>query len=156
MHGDGKNQKSWKIKQIIQVEGGKWIHSSLQIIYWLRLSKQWNLSSMLQKCSRSPNNDECQYSNWKCILRKCNACTYIALPGVERDSSNREPMIMFNMYVTQSTCSHHGILIHKKITTYLDAKGTYKNTCFLCEHLIQSKTPDFTRGILYKILLFPH
>ena len=59
-------------------------------------------------------------------------------------------MIMFNIYMTQFTCSHHGILIHEKITTYLDAKGTYKNTCFLCEHLIQSKTPDFKRGILYE------
>ena len=60
-----------------------------------------------------PNNDGCQLSNWKCVLRKFNACTYIDLPGVEIYSSNRAPMIMFNTYMTQFTCSHHGILIHK-------------------------------------------
>ena len=52
--------------------------------------------------------------------------------------------------MTQFTCSHHGILIRKSITTYLDAKGTYKKTCFLCEKLIQAKTPDFTRNIVYE------
>ena len=59
-------------------------------------------------------------------------------------------MITFNTYMTQFTCSHHGILIREKITTYLDAKGKYKNTCFLCEELIQANNPDFTRGILYE------
>ena len=59
-------------------------------------------------------------------------------------------MIIFNTYMNQFTCSHHGIIIRKKITTYLDAKGTSKNTCFLYEQLIQSKTPDFTRGRLYE------
>ena len=33
-------------------------------------------------------NDECQLPNWKCVLQKCTDCTYIALPGVERDSLN--------------------------------------------------------------------
>ena len=47
-------------------------------------------------------------------------------------------------------CSHHIILICETITTYLDAKGTSKNTCFLCEKLIQYKTPDFTRKIMYE------
>ena len=79
-----------------------------------------------------------------------NACTYIALPGVEIDSLKRAPMIMLKIYMTQFTCSHHGILICEKITTYLDAKGTSKNTCFLCEKLIQANTPDFTRGRLYE------
>ena len=51
--------------------------------------------------------------------------------------------------MTQSTCSRNGILIRKKITTYLDEKVTSKNTCFLCEPLIQAKTPSFTRGRLY-------
>ena len=37
----------------------------------------------------------------------------------------------------------------QKITTYLDAKGTYKKTYFLCEKLIQAKTPSFTRERLY-------
>ena len=32
----------------------------------------------------------------------------------------------------------------------MDAKGTSKNTCFLCEKLIQAKTPDFTRVRLYE------
>ena len=61
-----------------------------------------------------PTNDEHQLPNWKCVLQKCNACTYIALPGVERDSSNRAPMITFNTYVTHFTCSRHGILIREK------------------------------------------
>ena len=90
------------------------------------------------------------FPNRKCVLRKCTACTSISLPGVEIYSSNRAPMIMFKTYMTQFNCSHHGIIIRKKITPYLDEKGTSKNTCFLCEQLIQSKTPDFTRGGLYE------
>ena len=66
------------------------------------------------------------------------------------DTSIRAPMIMFNMYMTQFTCSHHGILICERITTYLDAKRRSKRTCFLCEELIKIKTPDFTRGILHE------
>ena len=62
-----------------------------------------------------PNNDECQLTNWKCVLQKCTACAYIALPGFERDSYNQGPMIMFNTYMTQFTCSNHGILIRKKL-----------------------------------------
>ena len=54
------------------------------------------------------------------------------------------------MYMTQLTCSHHGILILEKITTYLDAKGKSKSTCFLCEDCIKIKTPDFTRGKLHE------
>ena len=94
-------------------------------------------------------NDECQYPDWKCVLRECTACTSIDLPGVERDSSNRAPMITFNKYMTQFDCSHYGILIREKITTFFDAKGTYKKTFLLCTKLIQAKTPYFTRGILY-------
>ena len=59
-------------------------------------------------------------------------------------------MIMFNTYITQFTYSHHGILIREKITTYLDAKRTSKNNCFFFEQLIQAKTPDSARGILYE------
>ena len=59
-------------------------------------------------------------------------------------------MIMLNTYMTQFNCSHHGILIHEKITTYLDAKGASKNTCFLCKQSIQSKTADLTRVRLYE------
>ena len=66
------------------------------------------------------------------------------------DSSNRAPMIMFNTYTTQFTYSHHGILIREKITTYLDAKGKSKKTCFLFEELIKPKTPDFTLGKLHE------
>ena len=51
--------------------------------------------------------------------------------------------------MTQFNCLHPGILIPIKITTYLDAKGNSKKTCLLCEQLIQSKTPGFTRGRLY-------
>ena len=37
----------------------------------------------------------------------------------------------------------------------MDAKGTSKNTCFLCEKLIQTKTHDFTRTRLYdRVKLF--
>ena len=32
----------------------------------------------------------------------------------------------------------------------MDAKGTSKKTCFLCEQLIQAKTPYFARGRLYE------
>ena len=101
-------------------------------------------------CLCSTTNDECQLLNWKCVLRKCTAFTYIAIPGFERDLSNRAPMIIFNTCMTPSTCSHHDILIRENNTTYLDAKETSKNTCFLCEQLIQAKTPDFLRGILYE------
>ena len=59
-------------------------------------------------------------------------------------------MIMFNTYITKLTFSHHGILILEKITTYLDAKGKSKRTCFLFEELIKIKTPDFTRGKLHE------
>ena len=62
----------------------------------------------------SPNNDECQLPNCKCVLRKFTSCTSIVLPVVERDPSNQAPMIMFNTYITQFTCSRHGILIRKK------------------------------------------
>ena len=33
----------------------------------------------------TPTNDECQLLNWKCLLRKCTACTSIYLTGVEID-----------------------------------------------------------------------
>ena len=65
-------------------------------------------------------------------------------------------MIAFKMYMTKCTCSHHGTLIREIITAYLDAKGTYKQTFFLYEKLIQSKTNYFTRRRLYeRIKLFP-
>ena len=70
----------------------------------------------------TPTNDECKFLNWKYVLRKCTVCSSIALPGVEMDSSNRAPMIMFNTYMALFTCSNHGILIRERITTYLDAK----------------------------------
>ena len=62
----------------------------------------------------SPTNDSCQFPNWKILLWKCTAYNSIDLPGVERYSSNRVPMITFNTYMTQSTCSHHGIIICEK------------------------------------------
>ena len=105
----------------------------------------------------TPTNDECKLPNWKCVLRKCTVCRAISLPGVEMDASIRSPMIMFNTYMTQFTCSHHGILICEKITTYLDANVKSKRTCFLCEELIKIKTPDFTRGKLdERVKLFFH
>ena len=61
-----------------------------------------------------PTNDECKLPNWKCFLRKCTVCRAIALTAVEMDTSIRAPMIMFNTYMTQFTCSHHGILILEK------------------------------------------
>ena len=30
----------------------------------------------------APTNDECKFPNWKCVLRKCNVCSSIDLPGV--------------------------------------------------------------------------
>ena len=62
----------------------------------------------------TPTNDERKLPNWKCVLRKCTVCSLIAISGVEMDSSNRAPMIMFNTYMTKFTCSHHGILIREK------------------------------------------
>ena len=103
----------------------------------------------------TPTNDVCKLPNLKCVLRKCTVCHDIALPAVEMDTSIRAPMVMFNKYMTQFTCSHHGILILEKITTYLDAKRKSKSTCFLCEEVIKIKTPDFTRGKLHeRIKLF--
>ena len=71
-------------------------------------------------------NAECQLPYYKFLLGKCTTCTSIALPVVERDSSNQAPMITFNTYITQFTCSHYGILIRENFTTYLDAKVTSK------------------------------
>ena len=98
----------------------------------------------------TPTNDEYQFPNWKLFLLKCTACTSFAIQGFEIYLSNREPMLMFNMYMTQFTCSYHGILIHKKTTTYLDAKRKSKNTCFLCEQIFQTTTPDFICRRLYE------
>ena len=92
------------------------------------------------------------FSIGKFVLWKCTACTSIALPGVERDPSNQAPMITFNTYMTQFTCSHHGIVIRERITTYLDTKVTSKKTFFLYEQLIQANTPYFTHGRLYVIV----
>ena len=63
----------------------------------------------------TPTNDECKFLNWKCVLRDCTVCSSIALPGLEMDSSNRAPMIVFNTYMTQFTYSRHGILIREKL-----------------------------------------
>ena len=84
----------------------------------------------------TPTNDECKFPNWKCVLWKCTVFRAISRPAVEIDISIRAPMIMFNTYITQFTCSNHGIQILEKITTYLDAKGKSKRTYFLCEELI--------------------
>ena len=62
----------------------------------------------------TPTNDEFKLTNWKRVLRKCTVCRDISPPEVEMDTSIRAPMIMFNTYTTQFTCSHHGILILEK------------------------------------------
>ena len=62
----------------------------------------------------TPTNDECKFPNCTCVLQKYTVWRAIALPGVEMDTSIRAPMIMFNTYMTQFTCSHHGILILEK------------------------------------------
>ena len=36
----------------------------------------------------TPTDDEFQFPNWKFVLRKGTDCNFIALPGVERYSSN--------------------------------------------------------------------
>ena len=61
----------------------------------------------------TPTNDEFKFTNWKCELWKCNACTSIALPVVEIDSSNRAPIIVFNTYMTPfcSCQSQHKVTI---------------------------------------------
>ena len=58
----------------------------------------------------TPTKGECKFPNCKCVLRKCTVCRAIAIPAVEMDTSIRAPMIMFNTYMSQFTCSHHGIL----------------------------------------------
>ena len=81
----------------------------------------------------TPTNDEYKLPNWKCVLRKRTFCSSIAFPGVEMDSSNRAPMIMFNTYMTQFTSSHHGILIQEKspliwmLTENLKVLVSYEN-----------------------------
>ena len=67
-------------------------------------------------------NNEWQFPNRKYVLRECTSCTSIAIPGVEIGSSNRAQMLTYNIYMNHFTCSHHGILIRKKTTTYLDTK----------------------------------
>ena len=62
----------------------------------------------------TPTNDECKFPNCKCVLQKCTVRRAITLPEVEMDTSIRAPMIMFNTYMTQFTCSYHGILILEK------------------------------------------
>ena len=54
----------------------------------------------------TPTNDEYKFPNWKCVLWKGTVCCSVALPGVEMDSSNRAPMIMFNTYMNPFTCSN--------------------------------------------------
>ena len=71
----------------------------------------------------TPTNDECKLPNWKCVLRKCTVCRAIDLPAVEMDTSIRAPIVMFNTYMTQFTCSHHGILILKKNHHLFGCKG---------------------------------
>ena len=88
--------------------------------------------------------------NWKFFCISVLSVVLFLFSRVEMDSSNRAPIIMFNTYITQFTCSNHGILIREKITTYLDAKGKSNRTCFLCEELFKTKTPDFTRRRLYE------
>ena len=62
----------------------------------------------------TPTNHVCKLPNWKCVLRKCTVYHAISLPEVEMDTLIRAPMIMFNTYMTQFTCSHHGILVFEK------------------------------------------
>jgi hypothetical protein len=98
---------------------------------------------------------ECSLPNWKCVLRQCSVCTTIAIPAIELDTSSTAPMIMFHTYMTQFSCSHHGVVILDKVSYYLDDKGKKKKTCWFCEQLIQAQTPDFERGRLYeKVKLF--
>ena len=52
--------------------------------------------------------------------------------------------------MTQFTCLHHGILKREKSPLMWMQKGTFKNICFLCEKLIKTKTPYFTRGKLHE------
>ena len=66
------------------------------------------------------------------------------------DTSNRSPMIMFNTYMNQFTCSGYGILIREKSPLIWILKEKSKSNCFLCEELIKTNTPDFTRGKLHE------
>ena len=103
-------------------------------------------------CAPTP---ECSLPNWKCVLRKCTLCSTIDIPDLELDTSNTAPIIMFHTYMTQYSCSQHGVVLLEKVTYYLDDAGKKHNTCWFCEQLIQAKTPNFVRGRLYeKVKLF--
>ena len=82
----------------------------------------------------TPTNDECKFPNCKCVLRKCTVCRAIAVPAVEMDTSIRSPMIMFNTYMTQFTCSPHGILILEKSPLIWMQGGNLKDLFFYCFH----------------------
>ena len=96
----------------------------------------------------TPTNHECKLPNWKCVLRKCTVRSSIDLPGVDMDSSNRAPMIMFNTYMTQFTCSHHGILIREKSPLMWMQRENLKGLVSYVKK--KTKTPDFTRGNIYE------
>ena len=57
----------------------------------------------------TPTNDECQFHNWNMYCR-----SVLPVLLLLSHSSNQAPMIMFNMYMAQFTCSHHGIPIRGK------------------------------------------
>ena len=100
-------------------------YNYMQYTYAVHISN-WSIGIHHYSVYKEQNNDECQWTNWKCVLHKCTACNSIALPGFEGDSLNQAPLIMFNTFMTKFNYSHHGILICEKITTYLDAKVTPK------------------------------
>ena len=95
-----------------------------------------HFKSLAYTCT--PTNDECKLPNWKFVLRKCTVCHAIALPGFEMDTSNREPMIMFNTYMTQFTCSHHGILILEKSPLIWMQKENLKELVYYVKILSKS------------------
>ena len=84
----------------------------------------------------TPTNDECQFPYWKFFLHKCTACISISLPGVEIDSLKQAPMIIFNICITQFTCSRHGILIRVLILplTYKAGLVSYYDYAALENH----------------------
>ena len=113
-----------------------------KIICWLCIPDKQTRRPRCENAADSvlctPTNDVCKLPNWKCVLRKCTVCHAIALPEVEMDTSIRAPMIMFNTYMTQFTCSHHGILILEKSPLIWMQKENLKELIYYLKILSKS------------------
>ena len=89
MHGGGKNSKIMKYKP--DNSRGRKKHELTQAYKKYADYAFINNETCNPRCKNAAysvtctsTNGGCQLLNWKCVLRKCTACTYINLPEVER------------------------------------------------------------------------